>query len=95
MKTRNRLTRHFSFLRVSLISMLALASIACGAAPGSQGEEGVESSPPSAVDEGADAGSAAPVQARPDPIEPVTPGLPQGEEPVGAGLRPDHPPPAR
>jgi hypothetical protein len=95
MKTRNPLTSHFSFIRVPLVPLLALASVACGAAPESQG---VDTASPSAVEEGADAGPAAQVQGALDPVEPSDPrpthGPVPGVAPLG-GLLPDQPPPSR
>jgi hypothetical protein len=88
MKTRNLHPRLFTSIFNGLLPLLALASTACGAAPGSQGDEPVESAPPSPEEDGNDAGSAAQAQ-EPDPTGVVDPG-PQRTAPLHAsGLRSD------
>jgi hypothetical protein len=91
MKTRNLHSRLFTLTLTSLLPLLALASTACGGAPGPQGDEPVESAPPLPVEDGTDSGSTAPVQGEQDPTAVVVPD-PRPAPPHTGGLRNDQAP---
>jgi hypothetical protein len=74
MKTRNLHPRLFTLTFTCLLPLLALASTACGAAPGSQGDEPAPSASASPVEDGTDAGTTAQAQGEPDPTGVVDPG---------------------
>jgi hypothetical protein len=93
MKTRNLHPRLFTLTFTSLLPLLALASTACGAAPGSQGDEPATSAPASAVEEGTDSGAIPAAPGEPEPSAPIEQGA-QRSSPSHAGheLWPDRPP---
>jgi hypothetical protein len=92
MKTRTLHPRLSTLTLTCLLPLLALASTACGAAPDARGDEPVESTPPSPVEEGSDAGSPAQAQGGQEPTGPLDPGLQRSAPAHAAGLRPDQAP---
>jgi len=88
MKTRNLRLSLFTLTLTCLVPP-ALASAACGAAPGSQGDEPVESAPTSEVEDGTDSGAAPAAQGEPELSAPIDPGLQRSSPPhAGNGLLP-------